>query len=556
MASARPGLRRCAIYTRKSSTEELEQQFNSLAAQREACEAFVRSQQGEGWRLIQTPYDDGGLSGGTMARPGLQRLLADIAHDSVDVVVVYKVDRLTRALSDFAKMVELFDTHRVSFVAVTQQFNTTTSMGRLTLNVLLSFAQFEREVTGERIRDKIAAAKRKGLWMGGCPPLGYDVRERRLIVNPAEAATVKHIFERFLVLGSVRRLQEELARSDLRSKVRLNRDGTNAGGCCFSRGAVYKLLGNPIYVGEVPHRSLSHPGQHEAIIERRLWEQVRQRLREHTRRKAIGKSSLAAPALAGKLFAESDQRLVPTYTIKRGSRYRYYVSRDINGAAKATPGWRLPALALEHIVAAEVRQMLDDACAIASALHDCGIAPVQISSALQATEAWNRDPSSDGETLSVLERAELRTDGLRLCVSLQRFLAPNDHKALIVVPMLTRLVPLQLRRRGFELRLMIDNKRAVAAKPDPMLLALIGRARAWFEHIRSGEVKSTSELATRLGVHRRQVNYLLPLAFLSPDIVEIIIAGQQPAELTAQRLIKRVRLPLAWARQKRVLGMP
>jgi site-specific DNA recombinase len=327
MANARPGLRRCAIYTRKSSEQGLEQQFSSLQAQREACEAYVRSQQGEGWRIIQTPYDDGGLSGGTMARPGLQRLLADITHDLIEVVVVYKVDRLTRALSDFAKMVELFDAHRVSFVAVTQQFNTTTSMGRLTLNVLLSFAQFEREVTGERIRDKIAAAKRKGLWMGGCPPLGYDICQQRLIVNPIEAATVKHIFERFLALGSVRRLQEELARSGLRSKLRLNRDGTNSGDCRFSRGAIYKILANPIYVGEVPHRTLSHPGQHAAIIERQLWEQVRQRLREHTRRTATRKTRLPAPGLAGKLFAENDQRLVPTYTIKRGSRYRYYVSR-------------------------------------------------------------------------------------------------------------------------------------------------------------------------------------------------------------------------------------
>jgi site-specific DNA recombinase len=355
----------------------------------------------------------------------------------------------------------------------------------------------------------------------------------------------------------VRRLQEELAHSELRSKVRLNRDGTNAGGCRFSRGAIYKLLGNPIYVGEVPHRSLSHPGQHEAIIERQLWEQVRQRLREHTRRTATAKSSLPAPALTGKLFAENNQRFVPTYTIKRGSHYRYYVSRaGINGATKATPGWRLPAFELEHVVAAEVRNMLDDACAIASALHDSGVAPAQIRSALQAAEAWNRDPASDCETLSVLERAELRADGLRLYVSLQRFLAPDDHEALVAVPMLRRLLSLQLKRRGFELRLVIDNKRAVAAKPDPVLLALIGRARAWFEQLRSGEVRSTSELAARLGVHRRQVNYLLPLAFLSPDIVEIIIAGRQPGELTAQRLLKRVGLPLDWARQKHLLGMP
>jgi hypothetical protein len=454
-------------------------------------------------------------------------------------------------------MVELFDAHRVSFVAVTQQFNTTTSMGRLTLNVLLSFAQFEREVTGERIRDKIAAAKRKGLWMGGCPPLGYDIRERRLIVNSAEAARVKHIFERFLALGSVRRLQEELARTELRSKLRLNRDGTRAGGCRFSRGAIYKLLANPIYVGEVPHRSLSHPGQHEAIIERQLWEQVRQRLHEHTRRTAAGKISVAAPALAGKLFTEKEQRLVPTYTIKRGSRYQYYVSRvRLNGAVKAKPGWRLPAGELERIVAAEVRKLLYDACAIASALHDSGIAPVQISSALQAAEAWNLDPPSDCEVLALLERAELRVDGLRICISLQRFLAPVDQEALVAAPTLTRLVPLQLRRRGFELRLVIDGKRGAAATPDPVLLTAIARSRAWFEQLRSGEVRSTSELAASLGVHRRQVNYLLPLAFLSPAIVEAIVAGRQPTELNAQRLIKRVGLPLDWNKQKRVLGMP
>ena len=245
MEHAKAKLRRCAIYTRKSSEEGLEQDFNSLHAQREACEAFVRSQAGEGWRLIQTAYDDGGFSGGTMERPALQRLLADIRERLVDVVVVYKVDRLTRSLADFAKMVELFDAHGVSFVAVTQQFNTTTSMGRLTLNVLLSFAQFEREVTGERIRDKIAASKRKGMWMGGVPPLGYDVRERRLVVNPAEAETVRGIFRRYLELGCVRLLKNDLDRGGIVSKVRIAKSGTRSGGKPFSRGALYALLCQP-----------------------------------------------------------------------------------------------------------------------------------------------------------------------------------------------------------------------------------------------------------------------------------------------------------------------
>jgi len=260
---ANTSIRRCAVYTRKSSEDGLEQDFNSLQAQREACEAFIKSQASEGWRMIKTAYDDGGLSGGTMERPALQQLLTDIGEGLVDIIVVYKVDRLTRSLADFAKMVELFDARGVSFVAVTQQFNTTTSMGRLTLNVLLSFAQFEREVTGERIRDKIAASKKKGMWMGGVPPLGYDVRERRLVVNPEEAETVSYIYRRYLQLGSVRELSRELVDRGIVSKVRVSQKGIRSGGCRFSRGALYELLSNPLHIGEIRHRLERYPGQHE-----------------------------------------------------------------------------------------------------------------------------------------------------------------------------------------------------------------------------------------------------------------------------------------------------
>jgi site-specific DNA recombinase len=275
---AMPDLRRCAVYTRKSSEEGLEQHFNSLHAQREACEAFIRSQHGEGWRLVSTAYDDGGVSGGTIERPALQRLLADIAQGKIDIVVVYKVDRLTRSLTDFAKMVEVFDAHGVSFVAVTQQFNTTTSMGRLTLNILLSFAQFEREVTGERIRDKIAASKRKGLWMGGVTPLGYEVRDRKLVPMPAEAEVVNLIYRQYLDLGSVRQLKQELDHNGIRSKIRTHVNGSSVGGKPFSRGALYALLANPIYVGEIAHKRVRYPGQHEAIVGRATWEAVQQRL--------------------------------------------------------------------------------------------------------------------------------------------------------------------------------------------------------------------------------------------------------------------------------------
>jgi site-specific DNA recombinase len=343
MPQAKTPIRRCAIYTRKSSEEGLEQDFNSLHAQREACEAFIRSQAGEGWRLVKTAYDDGGLSGGTMERPALQRLLADINGGTIDVVVVYKVDRLTRSLADFAKMVEVFDARGVSFVAVTQQFNTTTSMGRLTLNVL-SFAQFEREVTGERIRDKIAASKQKGMWMGGLVPIGYDVVDRRLVVNQTEAETVREIFQRYLELGSVRLLMEDLNRRGVRSKVRIARNGNQSGGNLFFRGALYELLSNPIYIGEIRHKGVRHSGLHEPIIDRELWESAQLLLRSHAaaRHTPRARKSATSP-LTGRLFDESGQSLTPSHAVKGERRYRYYVSRNlINGTPDSgRSGWRL-----------------------------------------------------------------------------------------------------------------------------------------------------------------------------------------------------------------------
>src|ERR1700731_2391239 len=277
MARSETPKRRCAIYTRKSSEEGLGQEFNSLHAQREACEAYIRSQRHEGWVVIPTAYDDGGFSGGTIERPGLQHLLADIRLGNVDVVVTYKVDRLTRALADFARLIEIFDKHAVSFVSVTQQFNTTTSMGRLTLNVLLSFAQFEREVTGERIRDKIAASKKKGMWMGGMPPLGYQVCDHKLVIVPGEADTVRHIFRRYLALGSVRLLRDQLQLQGVVSKQWTSSSGRSWGGKPIARGALYLMLQNRIYHGEIVHKDQHYPGEHQAIIEPQLWEAVQAR---------------------------------------------------------------------------------------------------------------------------------------------------------------------------------------------------------------------------------------------------------------------------------------
>ncbi len=310
---------RCAIYTRKSSEEGLEQSFNSLDAQREACCAYIESQRHEGWHLVPTHYDDGGYSGGSIERPALKRLLEDISAGKVDAVVVYKVDRLTRSLADFAKIIEIFDKRGASFVSVTQQFNTTTSMGRLTLNVLLSFAQFEREVTGERIRDKIAASKRKGMWMGGNVPLGYDLKARKLLVNNREAALVRDIYRRYLRLGCVRKLRLDLDRRGVRSKVRISPARRRSGGASYSRGALYKILRSRIYLGEIEHRGQVFSGEHEAIVPRWLWDNVQTRLRANNQARRNETTCSAPSLLVGLLFDELGNRFTPSHAVKNGS---------------------------------------------------------------------------------------------------------------------------------------------------------------------------------------------------------------------------------------------
>src|ERR1700724_1312944 len=348
---------RCAIYTRKSSEEGLEQAFNSLDAQREACAAFILSQKHEGWTVLPTLYDDGGFSGGTMERPALKRLIADIEEGQIDVVVVYKVDRLTRALSDFAKLVEVFDRRGVSFVSITQQFNTTTSMGRLTLNVLLSFAQFEREVPGERIRDKITASKKKGMWMGGMPPLGYDVKNRKLVVNDAEACIVVEIYRRYLGLKSVHALREELADAGIKSKRRMRPDGAEYGGQKLSRGALYLILQNRLYRGEIPHKGNSYPGEHSAIVDKPLCDDVQAVLAANRVERTTGARASNPSLLTGMVFDETGERLTPTYAVKKGTRYRYYASTSlITGAGRnRSSGRRIPAGNLEGLVINRLR---------------------------------------------------------------------------------------------------------------------------------------------------------------------------------------------------------
>jgi DNA invertase Pin-like site-specific DNA recombinase len=340
---------RCAIYTRKSSEEGLEQEFNSLHAQREACEAYIASQKAEGWVLVPNRYDDGGISGATLERPALKRLLADIEARRVDVVVVYKIDRLSRALMDFAKLVEVFDRNSVTFVSVTQSFNTTTSMGRLTLNILLSFAQFEREVIGERIRDKFAASRKKGMWMGGFVPLGYDVKDRKLVVNKAEAATVRMIFERFVKIGSATALVRKLRAEGITGKR----------GKLVDKGYIYKLLNNRVYIGKAVHKGVSYPGEHEAIVDRALWDRVHAILRESPRKRAAHTRAQTPSLLKGLIFGPTGRAMTPAHTRKGGRLYRYYVSTDVlKRDAEACPVRRIPAAEIESAVIEQLRSLL------------------------------------------------------------------------------------------------------------------------------------------------------------------------------------------------------
>jgi site-specific DNA recombinase len=342
---------RCAIYTRKSSEEGLDMEFNSLDAQREACEAYIASQRSEGWAAIREPYDDGGVSGGTLDRPALQRLLADVEAGLIDVIVVYKIDRLSRSLMDFAKLVDIFDRNQVTFVSVTQSFNTTTSMGRLTLNILLSFAQFEREVIGERIRDKFAASRKRGMWMGGYVPLGYDVRARKLIINEAEAATVRMIFKRFVAIGSATKLAKALVAEGVRTKS----------GRPVDKGYIYRLLNSQVYLGEATHKDASYPGEHAAIIDRSLWDKVHSILQTSPRLRAANARARTPALLKGLIFTETGCAMTPAFT-KKGTRlYRYYVSMDVirNRALDENPGpLRLPAPMVEDAVIGEIHRMI------------------------------------------------------------------------------------------------------------------------------------------------------------------------------------------------------
>jgi DNA invertase Pin-like site-specific DNA recombinase len=404
---------RCAIYTRKSSEEGLDMEFNSLDAQREACEAYIASQRSEGWAAIREPYDDGGVSGGTLERPALQRLLADVEAGLIDVIVVYKIDRLSRSLMDFARLVEIFDRNQVTFVSVTQSFNTTTSMGRLTLNILLSFAQFEREVIGERIRDKFAASRKRGMWMGGYVPLGYDVRDRKLIINEAEAATVRMIFKRFVAIGSATKLAKALVAEGVRTKS----------GRLVDKGYIYRLLNSRVYLGEATHKGVSYPGEHVAIIDRSLWDKVHSILQTSPRLRAANARARTPALLKGLIFTETGCAMTPAFT-KKGTRlYRYYVSMDVirNRALDESPGpLRLPAPMVEDAVIGEIHRMIrapEITARTIAALRREG-APVEEAAVVAALAGFERlwgalYPAEQARIVQLLvERITVSTNGI------------------------------------------------------------------------------------------------------------------------------------------------
>lgn len=488
------------------------------------------------------------ISGGTMERPALKQLLNDIRDNKVDIIVVYKVDRLTRSLHDFAKMVELFDKHHVSFVSVTQQFNTTSSMGRLTLNVLLSFAQFEREATGERIRDKIAASKAKGMWMGGYVPLGYDLKERKIGINLEEAETVRYIFHQYMHLRCVRLLKEYLDNKGIRTKIRIKNDGTKkSGGCPFSRGLLYKMLSNPIYIGKIRHKTIIHPGQHEAIIEQSLWDAVQLQLKSNAPIRQLNTRKATPSLLTGKLFDDRGERMAPSHANKKGRRYRYYVSYGLkSGLAKQNlQGWRVPAQEMEQAVIQAVRDILRDDTTISSLLVETGFMVQQLPEVLRIISEACRE---DNALLSLIERIDLCQNGMTISLSLTLLLYQTGHRNPVAI---VRDIPMQMKRRGVEMRLIIGN--TALPKTDAILLKTIARARIWGEHLMSGREKSVTSIANRYSISRLYVNNLLPLAFLSPDIVNAIIEGKQPTELTSETLAKHIDLPLPWLEQKHLL---
>jgi len=544
-ADRKPGLR-CAIYTRVSTEQGLEQEFNSLDNQREASEAYIKSQAHEGWRLIRDRYDDGGFSGGSMDRPALRKLLDDVRARRIDVIVVYKVDRLTRSLADFAKLVELFDEHDVSFISVTQSFNTTTSMGRLTLNMLLSFAQFEREITGERIRDKVAASKRKGIWMGGAVPFGYRVENRALHVVEEQASFVRDLFRRYLDAGSVVRLKVVLDAENVRLPVRTVGTGRKTGGGLISRGHIYHILSNPIYAGRLRHKALIHDGLHAAIVDPETWDRVQSRLAEQTQRRKPP-SQDAHSFLAGKLYDDRGHRMGPSHAAKGGRRWRYYVSRALLKGRKQDAGsvTRVPAAEIEKQVMEAVRSVTP---VPARSIGLAGADPIAGSDGAMIRSRPGA-PELDVELRAAIQRVTIRRTAIE--ITLTDAVAAESQDRILTVPWTP---PSPTRRREI---VQGDGEPSSAVRPMRVkarivLVEALRHAHRWLDELTRDSSQTVESLAAREGKTERSIRMTLSLAFVAPPIVKAAIEGRLPRGFGVKRLID---LPMAWPQQWSALGL-
>ncbi|MDD3797830.1 MAG: recombinase family protein [Novosphingobium sp.] len=553
---------RCAIYTRKSSEEGLEQDFNSLDAQFAACSAYVASQASEGWTLVNQRYDDGGISGGTLERPALQRLLGDIDAGRIDIVVVYKVDRLTRSLLDFAKLVEAFDKAGTSFVSVTQSFNTTTSMGRLTLNMLLSFAQFEREVTAERIRDKLAASKQRGMWMGGTPPLGYRPDGRSLAVVDDHAGIIRSIFRTYLDLGNVRLLQDRREVDGIVKPMRTTKAGRSFGGGPFSRGELYAILGNPIYIGRIRHGKTTYAGLHPAIIEQEVWAAAQRQLRENGRGNRSSPRIRYPSILAGKLFDDRGEPLVAVHANKGKVRYRYYVSRSLHhkGDVRKTGGMRLPAREIEALVIERLSCAIRDPIGLLGSSsstpdeHDIS-ALVEKAQELAALLRNGRGGLVQTLVGDIIDRIDIGLSEVRIklhSVSLGRHLEMTiDTQS----PSLLITTPATLKRSGLAMRMVLDTgEAAISREPDVRLIGAIAKAHRWWNRLLEEANLTITDLARSEGVTSSYMTRVIRLAFLDPVIITRIVGGKAPAGIDTKCLTQADAISPSWNEQRQKLG--
>lgn len=530
---------------------------------------YAVSQRHEGWKLLPDRYDDGGFSGGNLQRPGLKRLLADVAAGKVDVILLYKIDRLTRSLSDFARIVDVLDKAGASFVSITQSFNTTTSMGRLTLNMLLSFAQFEREVTGERIRDKIAASKRKGIWMGGPVPLGYVVKDRKLIVEPDEAEQVRHIMQRYLVLGSVRLLVEELNADGYRTKVQNRTSGPHKGGCIYRRGTIYHMLANRIYCGDIVHKGEVYPGEHEAIVPRELWDQVQRALADRSQGGSVRRGVRSPSLLIGILYDGEGRPMTPSHSTRTSVcksgpaqrlRYRYYQTRpDAEGGL----AWRVTASDIEPLVLARLATFLEDQQAIIAmaAIRDSGNVQAALGSAAAMAVTLQANAVGDCQTIikAIVQRIDLAQDDIAIRINLKGLTAQlglaepasqgSDEVGIVLHSAVMRV------RRGHALRLILPP--APTAVPprarDKKLVQLVAEAHAARKLLLDNPGRAIASIAADNGRCRTRLAKLVGLSCLAPDIVTAIVEGRQPAKLTA-KMLTNIDLPLCWRDQRAALG--